>query len=176
MLAEHIKSTIRDIPDFPQKGVIFRDITPILKDSRLCNSIILHIRNRYKDNPPEAIAAMESRGFLFGFLLAHTLQVPFIPIRKKGKLPFHKFSQSYDLEYGKAEVEIHTDALIPGQKVMIHDDLLATGGTAKAAAQLIRKLEGKIHSFNFIVELEFLNGRDILNPYKADVFSLVHYK
>src|SRR5699024_5987480 len=111
-----------------------------------------------------------------GFLLAHTFQVPFIPIRKKGKLPFHKLSQSYDLEYGKAEVEIHTDALIPGQKVMIHDDLLATGGTANAAAQLIRKLKGEIHSLNFIVELEFLNGRDTLEAYKTDVFSLVHYE
>ncbi len=176
MLQERIYHTIRNIPDFPQKGIIFRDITPILQDAPLSKEITEYIGDKYAKDPPDIVAGLESRGFLFGILLAQRFQVPFIPIRKKGKLPFHKISQTYDLEYGKAEIEVHTDAVKPGQKVMIHDDLLATGGTATAAAQLIQKLQGKIHSFNFIIALDSLNGSKTLRPYNTELFSLVHYE
>lgn len=176
MIAEKLKQVIRDIPDFPKKGIIFKDITPILKDPALCREITANISAQYEQHPPDAIAAIESRGFFFGMLLAEKFSVPFIPIRKKGKLPYDTVMHTYDLEYGRAEIEIHTDAIQKGWQVMIHDDLLATGGTASAAAELIKKLNGNIHSFTFVVALDFLDGKSHLSSYTKEIYSLANYQ
>lgn len=175
MLSNQVKNTIRNIPDFPKKGIIFRDISPVLKDATLCKAIVQNIKGRYSHQPPDVVSGIESRGFLFGILLAEAFGVPFVLVRKKGKLPYKTIAQTYDLEYGKASIEMHIDAIKPGQKVMIHDDLLATGGTAQGAAQLVQKLKGEIHSFTFLVELDALQGRSPLEKYKVDIHSLVHY-
>lgn len=175
MIEEKLKATIRDIPDFPRKGVVFRDIMPILQDSSLCREITMALKKRCQSNPPDAIAAIESRGFFFGMLLASELKIPFIPIRKKGKLPYKTISKKYDLEYGQTEIEMHTDAIQKGWNVMIHDDLLATGGTSYAAAELIKELEGNIHSFTFIVELEFLKGKEKLVNFTKEIYSIISY-
>ncbi len=166
-----IKSKIRDIRNFPKEGIIFKDITPLLADHDSCADVVSALAEPFKNDPPDAIAGIESRGFLFGMLLAMHFGVPFIPVRKSGKLPYEKISHSYALEYGEATIEIHTDALQPGCKVLIHDDLLATGGTAAAAAKLVEKLEGKIHGYSFLIELSFLNGRDTLS--KGPVHSII---
>jgi adenine phosphoribosyltransferase len=149
-LEEKIKNTIRDVPDYPKAGIVFKDITPVLSSPALVKEII------------DAIAATEARGFIFGSILALELGCRFIPIRKKGKLPFTTRSQEYQLEYGVATVEIHTDAIKPGDRVLIHDDLLATGGTAGAAADLIKSFDGVVVGFSFIINLSFLPGEDNL--------------
>ncbi len=174
-LAEKIKATVCEIPDFPKPGISFKDITPILKDPILCTAIIDELYLQLKDLDFDAIAAVESRGFLFGLMLANKMGKPFIPIRKKGKLPFTTVAQQYDLEYGTATIEIHKDAFLPGAKILIHDDLLATGGTVMATTSLINKLEGVVAGFSFIVSLDFLNGKQKLLTVTDKIFSLANY-
>ena len=175
MLDSKIKAAMRDVPDFPKPGILFKDITPILQNAELCKLITQQIIADAKGINIDAVMGIESRGFLFGMLIANALNVPFIPVRKEGKLPFKTINQSYDLEYGSATIEMHNDAVKAGDKVMIHDDLLATGGTANATAMLVKKLGAEVSCFSFIVELDFLNGRNILSPYEAKIMSLVNY-
>lgn len=173
-LEERIKNSIRDVPDFPKPGIVFKDITPILADASLCNDIADAFVEQWKDVQLDAVACVDARGFLFGMLLAQKLQIPFVPIRKVGKLPYDKYTASYDLEYGSAEVEMHSDAIKDGWKVLIHDDLLATGGTAQAAASLVSK-KGQVVGFSFLVNLSFLNGRERLAGYSQNIRSLIEY-
>jgi len=175
MLSKKIEQIIRDVPDFPKPGILFKDITPIMMNAEISREIVDHLVSKYKDENIQAVAGIESRGFLFGYPLAMALNVPFILVRKKGKLPYHKVSHAYQLEYGEAEIEMHTDALSEGQRVLIHDDLLATGGSAEAAAHLIEKCGGLVAGFNFIVELDFLAGRKKLNTITEATYSLVNY-
>jgi adenine phosphoribosyltransferase len=175
MLEDQIKKVIRDIPDFPKPGIIFKDITPILKNQKLCSDIIDEFAKQVKDLEFDAIAGIESRGFLFGLMLANKLNKPFIPIRKSGKLPFKTIQQSYDLEYGSAIIEIHEDAFEPGSKILIHDDLLATGGTVEATSLLIQKMKGEIAGYSFLISLDFLNGKERLRKFSKNNFSLVNY-
>jgi len=174
-IEEKIKGTIRDIKDFPKPGIVFKDITPIMMDSVLSNEIVDHLYELYKNDNLEAVAGIESRGFLFGYPLAMKLGIPFVLIRKKGKLPFDKISHDYDLEYGSATIEMHTDAISQNQRVLIHDDLLATGGSAEAAALLIEKAGGQVAGFNFLVSLDFLNGVDKLNQFSDKIVNLAAY-
>ena len=175
MLSQKIENIVRDIPDFPKKGIIFKDITPILADSALCSELIDAFAEQLNDLKVDAVVGVESRGFLFGLMLANALKVPFVPVRKKGKLPYEVVSHKYDLEYGSAEVEIHVDAIQKGWNVLVHDDLLATGGTAAASAELIKKLGGVVCGFAFVIELAFLNGKEKLNEYTDNTISLVKY-
>ena len=175
MIAQQIKQAIRDIPDFPKPGIIFKDITPILKKPQLCINIVDAFVEQFKGIQIDAVAGIESRGFLFGLTLATKLGVPFIPVRKAGKLPFTIKQKAYKLEYGTATIELHTDALEPGQHVLIHDDLLATGGTALAAAELIQEMGGIITGFSFVVGLGFLNGRERIAPVCDKVVVLADY-
>ena len=175
MLNQEIRSIIRDVPDFPKQGVVFKDITPVLKDSNLCIRIIESFVKQLRQTKVDAVVGVESRGFLFGMMLANALDVPFIPIRKKGKLPYKVFTYEYNLEYGSAEIEIHADAIQKNWNVILHDDLLATGGTALAGAKLIEKLGGNIAAFAFIIELEYLNGSNFIKKYSNRIISLVKY-
>jgi adenine phosphoribosyltransferase len=175
MITDKIKNVIRDVPDFPKPGILFKDITPIMLDARLSSEIVAHLALQFKDAGVTKIAGIESRGFLFGYPLAIQLGLPFILIRKAGKLPYHKISHSYDLEYGSATIEMHVDAINENDNVLIHDDLLATGGSAEAAAVLIRKCRGNIAGFNFLVELGFLNGSNRLEQYSKNITNLVAY-
>lgn len=175
MLTEKIKKVIRDVPDFPKPGIIFKDITPILLDAELTKSIVIEIANHYKSFNLDAIVGIESRGFWFGIMLANELKTPFIPIRKKGKLPYKTISYSYNLEYGSAEIEMHQDTIQPNWNVLVHDDLLATGGTAMAAAELLLMQKANVAGFNFVVELEFLKGRKMLEKYSENISNLVCY-
>ena len=155
---EFLKSHIRDVPDFPRPGILFKDITPLLSDASARNMVVEEIVNQYSNLNIQAIAAIEARGFLFGMLLADKLKLPFVPIRKVGKLPYKKKIAHYDLEYGTSSIEIHEDAITPGTRVLIHDDLLATGGTALAAGSLIQQIGGVIAGFSFVIDLSFLHG------------------
>ena len=175
MLEERLKSVIRDIPDFPKPGIVFKDITPILKDQQLCIEIVDAFIEQLQGVEIDAIAGVESRGFLFGMLLANRLNIPFIPIRKQGKLPFKTISESYKLEYGQATIEVHEDALLPGSKVLIHDDLLATGGTVVAASKLLEKLQADIIGYAFIISLDFLKSEGRLNRFSDRVISLARF-
>ena len=174
-LEQRVKSVIRDVPDFPKPGIIFKDITPIMQDFQLCKDIVQYTAEKMRDHDIQGIAGIESRGFLVGMPLALELGVPFILIRKKGKLPYKTVSHSYDLEYGSAEIEMHIDAIRPGQRILVHDDLLATGGTATAAAALISKQGAAVAGFNFLVELSFLNGRQGISEYSENISTLVRY-
>jgi adenine phosphoribosyltransferase len=175
MIETALKNVIRDIVDFPKPGIVFKDITPILKDAELCRQVVAAFVAEVQTLDIDVVAGIESRGFLFGMLLASALDVPFVPIRKQGKLPNKTLSQSYELEYGSATLEIHADALQPGQKVLIHDDLLATGGTVAAAASLIEQLGATTSAFAFVVSLDFLDGKNKLAPYSNSCISLVNY-
>jgi adenine phosphoribosyltransferase len=175
MIADQIKSAIRDIPDFPKAGIIFKDITPILKDPVLCTNIVDAFVEKLKGTRIDAIAGIESRGFLFGLTLATKLGTSFVPIRKAGKLPFTIKQKAYKLEYGTAVIELHTDAFEPGQHILIHDDLLATGGTALAASELIQEMGGIVAGFSFVVGLGFLNGKERIAPVCNNVVVLAEY-
>ena len=174
-IQERLKETIRDVNDFPKPGILFKDISTIMLDASLSNDILDHLVEMYQHSEIDAIAGIESRGFLFAYPLAMRLGVPFILIRKQGKLPYKKISHSYDLEYGSAVIEIHSDAVKSGQKVLIHDDLLATGGSADAAAELIHKCGGIVYGFDFIVELSFLNGKQKLNIHSTNIVNLINF-
>lgn len=168
-----LKNIIRDIPDFPQKGVLFRDITTVLNNSQALNASIDAISNNIKDLDFDYVAGPESRGFIFGVPVAYKLNKGFIPIRKAGKLPHETVSKTYSLEYGNAVIEIHKDAFKKGQKIVIVDDLLATGGTCKAVAELIEEMGGVVVNMSFFIELTNLNGREILKEYNVN--SIVSY-
>ena len=172
---ESVKKIIRDIPDFPKKGIDFKDITPLFKDSNLTDDIIDAFVQRLDKMKVDAIVGIESRGFLFGFLLANRMKIPFIPIRKAGKLPGDTLSIKYDLEYGSAEIEIHQHDVEENWNVVIHDDLLATGGTACAAADLLLQLKTNILAFTFVVNLDFLDGKTKLEKYTSSIISLIDY-
>jgi len=171
MTMEGIARAIRDIKDFPKPGIVYKDITPLLKDPELFAETIAMLAEICRKQRPDYIAAIESRGFIFGSALSLQLKCGFIPVRKKGKLPYHTVSESYQLEYGNAEIEVHSDALKPGDRVVLIDDVLATGGTAQAAARLLGRLGAEIAGINFLLELSFLHGRNNLHGY--DVNALI---
>ena len=168
-----IKSRIRDVPDFPKPGIIFKDITPVLSDPAAFERVIDLLVERHGGKGVEAVVGMESRGFIFGAPLALRMGLPFVPVRKVGKLPGDTEKVSYALEYGEATIEIHRDALRPGQKVLVVDDLLATGGTAIATLELIDRLGAETTAIAFVIELDFLEGRSKLPAGLVD--SLIHY-
>lgn len=170
---EQLKQHIRDIPDFPSPGVMFRDITPLVKNQQALRVAVHHLIHPFIDEPLDAVVGMEARGFIFGSLVAWELGIGFIPLRKPGKLPYDVLSTSYDLEYGSESLEVHIDALNEGDRVLVVDDVLATGGTAAASCELIRKLGADIVALAFVVELDALGGRDKLTDYR--VHSLLHY-
>lgn len=175
MIDQQIKAAVRDIPDFPKPGIIFKDITTILKAPTLCNDIVEAFVERVKHLRIDAVAGVESRGFLFGLTLASRLGVPFIPVRKAGKLPYTVKQKQYDLEYGTATIEMHTDAFKSGQHILLHDDLLATGGTVTAASELIQEMGGTVCGFSFVVGLSFLNGKEKIAPINDQIIVLAEY-
>ena len=175
MLQTKIKQTLRDVADFPKPGIIFKDITPVLKDASLCAEITDALALQLKDVKIDVVAGIESRGFLFGLALAQALKVPFVPIRKAGKLPYKTIQQAYELEYGSATLEVHEDAFTAGQHVLIHDDLLATGGTVVAASKLVHQLQANVAAYSFLISLDFLNGKQRLAEFSQHTFSLVNY-
>lgn len=171
MNAEAIRNAIRDVRDFPKPGIIFKDLTPILRDPKLFHGAIGLLADTIQGQTIHRIAAIDARGFLFGAALAERLSIGLVPIRKKGKLPYKIFEESYDLEYGSATIAVHQDAFEKGESVLLVDDLLATGGTAAAAVKLIEKAGGRVAQISFLIELSFLNGRQKLagHPVAAPV-------
>lgn len=171
-LSDNISQVIRDVPDFPKPGILFKDITPLFLYPELLKDLTDSFVEEYKGQDIQAIVGIESRGFLFGVPLSMALGVPFVLARKKGKLPAETVEVSYDLEYGQATLELHADSLKSEQRVLIIDDLLATGGTAMATQKLVKKLNAVVVGFAFVIELDFLNGRERLS---APVHSTIHY-
>ena len=172
-LMERLKAKIRSIADFPKPGITFRDITPLVKDPAALRLAVHQLLHPFLGQPIRVVAGMEARGFIFGSLVAWELGVGFVPLRKPGKLPYDVQSASYDLEYGSASLEVHVDAIGPGDKVLLVDDLLATGGTAAASCQLVNQLGAEIIGCAFVIELDALNGRGKLASHT--VHSLIHY-
>ena len=172
-MSEKLKAAVRDVPDFPIKGILFKDITPILQDPQLFRLAVDTLADRHKGKNLKAVIGIDARGFIFAGAVAYKLGIGFIPVRKKGKLPWKTVAASYTLEYGSETTEMHIDSLTKGDQVVIVDDLLATGGTAMAAATLVNKLGGKIVEIDFLIELAFLKGRDRLKDYP--VFSAIAY-
>ncbi len=170
---EQLKEKIREVPDFPKPGILFYDLTTLLKDSSSLRRVIDLLTQKYSDQKIDQVVAIESRGFIFGPALACNLQAGFVPVRKEGRLPSDTISASYDLEYGQGVLEIHTDAIQKGERVLVVDDLIATGGTADATSRMVHQLGGEVASFAFIVELEFLKGREKLDGF--EVFSILQY-
>ena len=168
-----LKAAIRNVPDFPKPGIQFKDITPVLADARLFSGAIDLLTEKFSPGSIDAVVGIDARGFIFAAAAARKLNAGFVPVRKKGKLPFTTIEQDYALEYGHATVAIHTDALQPGARVLLIDDLLATGGTSSAAAVLVQKLGAKIVEAGFLIELKFLNGREKLSGFP--VRSLIAY-
>lgn len=176
-LENDIKAAIRNIPDFPKPGIQFKDITPVFKNPELCTRILEGFSSHYENEEIDAIVGIESRGFLFGLALATRMRKPFVLVRKAGKLPAKTVKLSYALEYGEATIEIHEDAIEKGWKVLVHDDLLATGGTAEASARLCEQVGAEIAGFSFLVDLSFLNGKEVLRKHfpKAKITGLATY-
>ena len=170
---DRLKAKIRNIPDFPKLGINYKDITPLVKDPATIRLAVHQLTNPFLGRNITAVAGMEARGFIFGSLVAWELNTPFIPLRKPGKLPYDVQSVSYDLEYGSATLEAHIDAFEKNDNVLLIDDLLATGGTAKASCELVEKLGATVEACAFVIELDFLKGRNKLEGY--EVHSLVHY-
>lgn len=158
----NLNAYLRDVVDFPKPGIVFKDITPLLANPEARREVVNRIADHYRKEHIDVIAGVEARGFIFGTLIAEELDVPFIPIRKAGKLPYHKIQEEYQLEYGKATIEMHTDAVTAGARVLIHDDLLATGGTATAAGKMIQRLGGTVAGYSFVINLSFLPGEMLL--------------
>jgi len=173
-LASRIVERVRDVPDFPTPGILFKDITPVLADAALMTELLDHMHETAKPTRPDIIVAIESRGFIIGAPLAHALGIGFAPIRKPGKLPWQTVRVEYALEYGTDAIEMHTDGVRPGQRVLVVDDVLATGGTAASAVQLVRQLGGEVVGTSFVIELAFLNGRARLEP--LGVETVVRYE
>ncbi len=169
----NLDSKIRTVPDFPKKGIMFKDITTVLKDAEGLTYCVDTLYERYKDKKISKVIGIESRGFIIGTALAYRLGIGFVPIRKPGKLPAEKIRQEYQLEYGTDAMEIHKDAIVKGERVLLHDDVLATGGTMEAACSLVKQLGGEIVGLSFIIELSFLNPRKKFSGY--DIYSLVSY-
>jgi len=172
-MTKELKASIRNVPDFPKKGIVFRDITTLIGDKDKFNHVIKELAKRYKGKKVDYIVSVESRGFIFGAALAYALGCGIVPVRKKGKLPAETHSATYDLEYGTDTLEIHKDAFTKGKKILILDDLLATGGTTSATIDLVKKLGGEVIEAAFVIELEFLKGRDKVK--NVPVFALVKY-
>lgn len=166
-VVEALKGAIRDVPDFPKPGILFKDITPVLADPRLFRQAVDLLAARHENSEVNKVCAVEARGFVFGAGVAYRLGAGFVPVRKKGKLPYRAREASYALEYGTATLQIHEDAIRPGERVLVVDDLLATGGTAEATAQLVEGLGGQIVEIEFLIELAFLHGREKLSRYKV---------
>jgi adenine phosphoribosyltransferase len=173
MNEQELKKKIRNIPDFPKKGIMFRDITPLLQDPFTRDYVILKIKEYFKEKKIDAVVCAESRGFIFGAILADHLFCSFVPLRKPGKLPYKTIKEEFDTEYSKDAFEMHEDGIKQGQNVLIVDDLLAKGGTAEAACKLVEKLGGKIQGLAFVINLTFLKGREKLKKY--DIFSVINY-
>ncbi|MCP4582443.1 MAG: adenine phosphoribosyltransferase [candidate division Zixibacteria bacterium] len=173
MNQEQLKQKIRNVPDFPKKGIVFRDITTLVQDGPAFKAVNDHLHDRYKDKNLDAVLGIESRGFIFGGALADRLGIGFIPARKPGKLPAETISESYDLEYGQATLEIHKDSITKGMKVLVVDDLLATGGTLEATAKLVERLGGEVAEIWVMIELSFLGGMSKIA--KFPYFSLIQY-
>ena len=173
-LIEKLEKTIQNIPDFPLEGIQFKDITPIFLDPKLYEEVIADLA-KFSKGKVDVVCGIESRGYLFGIAIAVALEVPFVLIRKKGKLPPPFVSEKYDLEYGTAEIEMKTGQLKPGQRVLIHDDLLATGGTTEAAAKLVEKQGAKATQFSFLIGLKDLKGEKKLEQFNAEVYSILNY-
>ncbi len=171
---QYLKDQIRSIPDFPVENIIFRDVTTLMKDPKAFKKACDTFYEHYKGQKIDKVVGIEARGFVFGSVLAYLLNVGFIPVRKKGKLPFKNISQKFQLEYGTAEIEIHEDAIREGDKVVIIDDLIATGGTIAAAIELVEKLQGEVVECAFLVELPDLKGRDVLKG--KNVFSMIEFE
>ncbi|HEY3105193.1 MAG TPA: adenine phosphoribosyltransferase [Gaiellaceae bacterium] len=169
-----LESKIRDIPDFPKRGIVFKDIMPLLSDAEALHETVERLAEFAEPRKPDLILGAEARGFILGAALAYRLDCGFIAARKPGKLPWRTVSVKYALEYGFDALELHADAIKPGTRVLVHDDLLATGGTAKAKVDLVEQLGGEVIGLAFVIELAFLNGRDRLQGY--DVFSLIQYE
>jgi adenine phosphoribosyltransferase len=169
----NLKNFIREIPDFPKKGISYKDITPLLQDPKAMDFAVDLFIQKLNNQPIDIVVGIESRGFFFAALLAQKLNAGFVPVRKKGKLPAETLSEKYDLEYGIDVLEIHKDAISKGENVLVHDDVLATGGTARAACSLVERLGGNVVQCNFLVELSFLNGRQQLSRFP--VASLIEY-
>ncbi len=163
-IIEQLHAAVRDVPDFPKVGIVFKDITPILADGKLFRAAIHAFLERCRQLPIDKIVGIDARGFLFGSAVAYALGVGFVPLRKKGRLPYKTESAKYSLEYGEAEMELHIDAITPGERIVLVDDLLATGGTSASAVTLIQKVGGELLEAQFLIELEFLNGREKLTP------------
>lgn len=175
MISQKIDFAIREVPNFPKPGINFKDITPLFLDYELSCEIVDAFIERLQAQNVDAIVGVESRGFLFGFLLANRMGIPFVPIRKVGKLPGETLKYKYDLEYGSAEVEVHKSDIKKDWNIVIHDDLLATGGTACAAAEIIQELGAKVTSFTFIISLDYLNGNEKLEKYSKEIIILKSY-
>ena len=175
MIEQKIKAAIRDIHDFPKPGIVFKDVTTILKDPKLCQEIVDVFAEKLQGQRIDAVAGVESRGFLFGLMLAMRLNVPFIPVRKAGKLPFTVKQKVYELEYGTATIEMHIDSFEPGAHILIHDDLLATGGTVTATSDLIAEMGGVVAGFSFIVGLSFLKGEEKISSISDNIIVLADY-
>ncbi len=175
MIDQRLRAAVRDVPDFPKPGIIFKDITPILKDPGLCEAVVERMAEPINPETIDVVVGIESRGFLFGLMLAQRLGKPFVPVRKVGKLPYDTVQQEYALEYGSATIEMHADAFPVGSRLLIHDDLLATGGTVTAASHLIERLGGHIAGYTFIICLDFLNGRDRLATFSSQIHTLLSY-
>ncbi len=173
-MSADLKKYIRSIRDFPIKGIMFRDITTLLKDPEAVNETLRQLLDFTKGKKIDKVVGVESRGFIFGAMLANELKAGFVPIRKPGKLPAERETQTYQLEYGLDKIEIHKDAIAEGDTILVHDDLLATGGTAEAACKLVEKLGGKVVQLSFLIELSFLNGREKLRNYNVE--SLIIYE
>ena len=171
---DNFKSLIRHVPDFPKKGILFYDITTLLKAKGAFKDVIGKLVDRYRDQTVDLVVGVESRGFIFAPTVAYLLGAGFVPVRKPGKLPAEAIRETYDLEYGQDSLEVHRDAIQQGQRVLLVDDLLATGGTAAATVRLVRQLGGQVIGAAFLVELDFLNGRSKLSD--VEVFSLLHYQ
>ena len=175
MISEKLDAAIREVPNFPKTGINFKDITTLLLNPELSSDIVDAFISELSHLKIDAIVGVESRGFLFGFLLANKMGIPFIPIRKVGKLPGETLKYKYDLEYGSAEVEVHKSDIKQGWNVLVHDDLLATGGTACAASELIQQLGAKVAGFAFVISLDFLKGNEKLAKYSKEIISLKKY-
>ncbi|MFO8055888.1 MAG: adenine phosphoribosyltransferase [bacterium] len=170
---EDLKKSIRQVPDFPKEGILFYDITTLLSEPAAFQRVVDHLAERYEKNKPDRLVAIDARGFIFGGALSYVLGVGLTPVRKKGKLPWETVTASYELEYGLDEVEMHRDQVCSGERVVVIDDLLATGGTARAVAELVKQCGGEVMEYAFLIELDFLNGREKLGGFP--VYSILHY-
>lgn len=175
MMIQKLRDRIEDIPDFPKPGIMFRDICPVLLDHELSKYVTDTICDHIKDQKIDAIIGLDSRGFLFGMTIAQQMEIGFIPVRKKGKLPGPTNEDSYNLEYGSSEQEIQKNVITPGMRVHIHDDLIATGGSVESASRLVEMCGGEIVSYSFIIDID-LGGKSTISKYSSDIITLVEYK